>query len=103
MGFLGGHHGGARDTGDVPRDMGGLSLFNIMLNLILSPYSIYALSMLYLYTIYTPSMPLREGQEGQSLCSSHSPSMPYICPIHVHTPSMPYPCCIYAVSMLRPH
>src|SRR6218665_3917668 len=33
-----------------------LSLFNIMLNLIHSPYTIYALSILYLYSIYTPSM-----------------------------------------------
>jgi len=31
-------------------------LFNIMLNLILSPYSIYALSILYLYSIYAWAM-----------------------------------------------
>src|SRR6218665_488921 len=33
-----------------------LSLFNIMLNLIHSPYTIYALSILYLYTIYAWAM-----------------------------------------------
>ena len=115
LGFLGfwRHHGGARDTGDAAghgkHHRGNLSLFNIMLNLMLS----HALSMLYLCSIYAPSMhhpfPVyvlkgregHEGREGQSmhhLCPVHTLSMPHPYPL-----SIPHPCylrCIYAVSTL---
>src|SRR6218665_871235 len=84
---------------------GGLGLFNIMLNLMHSPYTIYAWAMPYLYTIYAPSMPLRDGRdtrdEGGSLCLIPALSLPCPCPVHSPVaPSIHLPCCIYAVSTL---
>src|SRR6218665_1431265 len=95
-------HRGAHGT-RMPR-----LLFNIMLNLIHSPYTIYAWAMLYLCTIHAPSMSLRDERDMRDerdksmhhLCPVYSPSTPRLCP--VRSPSMLYLFCIYAVSMPYP-
>src|SRR6218665_3889228 len=64
-----------------------LSLFNIMLNLMLS----HALSMHHLCPIHAPSIP--------RLCPVYAPSIPH--PFHVYAPSMPRPFPIHSPSVPR--
>src|SRR6218665_3455979 len=66
---------------------GGLSLFNIMLNLMLS----HALSMLYLCTIYAPV---------HALFPVYAPSMPR--PFTAHSPPIHRPFTAHSPSILRP-
>src|SRR6218665_1095631 len=87
--------GGAYQGGNYP----GFSLFNIMLNLMLS----HALSIPGLYTIYALSTPYPPPVHAPSiprLFPIHSLSMLYLC--SVHPPSTPPAYCpAHSPSMLR--
>src|SRR6218665_1208877 len=91
------HGGGAYQGGNTM-----LSLFNIMLNLMLS----HALSMLYLCTIYALEGREREGREGTVYALSMPRPYPVPCPIYVLSvprppPSIPRPLPAYAPSIHR--